>query len=79
MAHDTPIPSEETDLVISRVLRAPRAKLWRAWTDPALLQEWWCPKPWTTEVREFDMRPGGNFGHYAAIEGVILGLAGDVF
>ena len=61
MAHDTPIPSDETDLVISRVLRAPRAKLWRAWTDPALLQEWWCPKPWTTEVREFDMRPGGGF------------------
>ena len=49
------------DLVISRLLRAPRAALWRAWTDPALLKEWWCPKPWTTEVRAFDLRPGGAF------------------
>jgi uncharacterized protein YndB with AHSA1/START domain len=47
----------ETDLVISRVLNAPRAALWRAWTDPELLRQWWCPKPWTTEVRAFDLRP----------------------
>lgn len=49
------------DLVISRLLRAPRAALWRAWSDPALLKQWWCPKPWTTEVRAFDLRPGGAF------------------
>lgn len=49
------------DLVISRLLRAPRATLWRAWTEPELLKQWWCPKPWTTEVRAFDLRPGGAF------------------
>jgi uncharacterized protein YndB with AHSA1/START domain len=49
------------DLIISRLLRAPRAALWRAWTDPQLLKAWWCPKPWTTEVRAFDLRPGGAF------------------
>ncbi len=49
------------DLVISRVLRSPRAAVWQAWTDPALLRQWWCPKPWTTEVRAFDLRPGGAF------------------
>jgi uncharacterized protein YndB with AHSA1/START domain len=49
------------DLSISRLLRAPRAALWRAWTDPAELKQWWCPKPWTTEVRAFDLRPGGAF------------------
>ncbi|PLQ00772.1 SRPBCC family protein [Cupriavidus pauculus] len=53
--------AESRDLVISRVLRAPRSALWRAWSDPALLKEWWCPKPWTTQVRDFDLRPGGNF------------------
>ncbi|SDP34449.1 Uncharacterized conserved protein YndB, AHSA1/START domain [Ralstonia sp. 25mfcol4.1] len=53
--------AESRDLVISRVLRAPRSVLWRAWSDPALLKEWWCPKPWTTQVRDFDLRPGGNF------------------
>lgn len=49
------------DLVITRLLRAPRAKLWRAWTEPDLLKQWWCPKPWTTEVRAFDLRAGGDF------------------
>lgn len=49
------------DLVISRLLRAPRAALWKAWADPEMLKQWWCPKPWTTEVRAFDLRPGGAF------------------
>jgi len=49
------------DLEISRVLRAPRALVWKAWSDPAHLREWWCPKPWTTEVRTFDFRTGGDF------------------
>ena len=50
-----------TDLVISRLLQAPRAALWRAWTEPELLQQWWCPKPWVTEVRAFELRAGGAF------------------
>lgn len=49
------------DLEISRFLAAPRAKLWQAWADPQKLAQWWCPKPWTTEVRAFDFRPGGAF------------------
>lgn len=53
--------AESRDLVITRVLRAPRAALWRAWTEPELLRQWWCPKPWTTEVLAFDLRPGGAF------------------
>jgi len=53
--------SDETDLVISRLVRAPRALLWRAWTTPDMLAQWWCPRPWTTEVRAFDLRPGGAF------------------
>lgn len=49
------------DLVITRVLKAPRASLWRAWTEPDRLKQWWCPRPWVTEVRAFDLRPGGAF------------------
>lgn len=55
-ATDTP-----TDLVISRLLDVPRAALWRAWSEPALLARWWCPRPWTTEVLAFDLRAGGAF------------------
>jgi uncharacterized protein YndB with AHSA1/START domain len=54
-------PADAADLEISRLVRAPRAKLWRAWTEPELLKQWWCPKPWTTEVRAFELRPGGDF------------------
>ena len=61
MTHETISHADDKDLVISRLLRAPRAALWRAWADPALLKQWWCPKLWTTEVRAFDLRPGGAF------------------
>jgi uncharacterized protein YndB with AHSA1/START domain len=49
------------DLEISRFVNAPRKKVWQAWTDPEILKLWWCPKPWVTEVRAFDLRPGGAF------------------
>jgi len=53
--------SEKLDLEISRFVAAPRAKLWRAWSDPRLLEQWWCPKPWTTQVRAFEFKAGGVF------------------
>jgi uncharacterized protein YndB with AHSA1/START domain len=53
--------SNELDLTISRFLNASRAQIWQAWSNPELLKQWWCPKPWATEVRGFDMRPGGAF------------------
>ncbi len=52
---------QKLDLEISRFLAAPRARVWQAWTDPAILRQWWCPRPWTTEVRAFDLWPGGDF------------------
>lgn len=54
-------PNTELDLLITRLLRAPRALIWKAWSDPNHLKEWWCPKPWVTEIRGFDMRAGGDF------------------
>lgn len=56
LAHDP-----ELDLVLVRDLKAPRARLWRAWTDPELLVQWWAPRPWRTEVIELDVRPMGGF------------------
>jgi uncharacterized protein YndB with AHSA1/START domain len=51
----------ELDLQINRLIKAPRALVWKAWTDPQHLKEWWCPKPWTTEVLDFELRPSGAF------------------
>jgi uncharacterized protein YndB with AHSA1/START domain len=49
------------DLTLHRVIRAPRQALWRAWTDPALLERWWIPAPALTRVDRLDVRPGGGF------------------
>ena len=53
-----PEPSSN-DLVITRVLDAPRERLFRCWTEAALLKRWFAPRPWTTPVAELDVRPGG--------------------
>jgi len=31
---------------LDRTLEAPVAKLWRCWTEPEFLEQWFCPKPW---------------------------------
>ncbi|MGC4084662.1 MAG: SRPBCC domain-containing protein [Vicinamibacterales bacterium] len=43
----------------TRLFRAPRANVVRAFTDPALLVQWWGPKGFTNVFEEFDQRPGG--------------------
>ncbi len=50
----------ERDLVLERVLDAPREKLFRAWTEPALMVQWFTPPPFVTTHAEVDLRPGGS-------------------
>lgn len=52
---------ESLDLILTRELKAPCEKLWRAWTEPELLIQWWSPRPWTTKVKHLDLHPGGAF------------------
>jgi uncharacterized protein YndB with AHSA1/START domain len=54
-------PNPELDLVLTRVVDVPRALVWRAWTTPAHLKQWFTPAPWTTIDCEIDLRPGGMF------------------
>ena len=61
MAATTETDLKPTDLVVSRSLKAPPALVWKAWTDPEHIKQWWCPKPWTTPECEIDLRPGGAF------------------
>lgn len=51
----------QLDLTFTRVVDVPRALIWRAWTEPALLMPWFCPLPWKTIDCEIDLRPGGLF------------------
>jgi len=49
----------DREIVTTRVLDAPRALVFRAWTDPDHLVHWWGPKGFTNTFHEFDLRPGG--------------------
>lgn len=42
-----------------RLFNAPRALVWRAWTEPTHVAKWWGPKGFTNTVYEMDVRPGG--------------------
>lgn len=51
----------DLDLVLRRVIRAPRASVWNAWTDPSRLEKWWVPAPALSRVDRLEVRPGGGF------------------
>jgi uncharacterized protein YndB with AHSA1/START domain len=53
--------TKTNDLVLERTLNAPRELVWRAWTDPKLLKQWFAPKPFEISEVEMDLRPGGIF------------------
>ncbi len=48
------------ELVLTRIIDAPREKLYRCWTEPELLRRWFVPRPWTVARAEMDVRPGGS-------------------
>lgn len=60
MAKPEPKAADDRELVLTRVINAPAEKLYRAWTEPKLLKQWWAPRPWTTTRAELDVRPGGT-------------------
>ncbi|XXX77543.1 SRPBCC family protein [Sorangium sp. So ce134] len=52
-------PTSDRELVLTRIIDAPREKVFKAWTDADLLKKWFAPLPFTTPVAELDVRPGG--------------------
>ena len=53
--------SSAFDLVLERVVRHKAHDLWRGWTDPKMLVQWFTPDPWRTTEAEVDLMPGGIF------------------
>jgi uncharacterized protein YndB with AHSA1/START domain len=47
------------DLILTRLIDVPRDKLYRCWTEPQLITQWFTPPPWITVSAEVDLRPGG--------------------
>jgi uncharacterized protein YndB with AHSA1/START domain len=56
--------SPEQQFVFSRRFDAPRALVWKAWSEPERFVRWWGPKGCTIKLGTMEFRPGGVF-HYA--------------
>jgi len=56
-----PIETTSRDFVISRVFDAPRELVWKCFTEPDRMQEWWGPKGCTIVAAKMDFRVGGTY------------------
>ena len=53
--------TEASELTISRLINAPPATVWKAWSEASHLEKWWIPAPIECKVVKLDLRPGGGF------------------
>jgi len=51
--------ASDRELVFTRVFDAPPEVVFRMWTDPKHVAQWWGPRGFTTTISEMDVRPGG--------------------
>jgi len=53
-------PYGEASVTLTRMFDAPRALVWKAWTDPKMMAQWFGPRGFTNPVCELDVRVGGS-------------------
>src|SRR3954451_12512126 len=58
---NTQPPEADREIVVSRVIDAPRALVFRAYAEPEHLAKWWGPEGFSNTFSEFDFRPGGHW------------------
>jgi uncharacterized protein YndB with AHSA1/START domain len=56
----------EKSILVSREFNAPIEKVWKAYSQKELLDQWWGPSPWKAETKKMDFRNGGHW-HYAMV------------
>jgi uncharacterized protein YndB with AHSA1/START domain len=78
MATEAVTAAESYDLTLTRTFDAPRAMVWKAWTDPAELARWWGPGQFTNPVCKVDLRPGGAiYIEMRAPDGAVHPMGGE--
>ena len=63
MTSAAPLLDDGRTLVITRTLNAPRELVWKMFSDPYHLAQWWGPKGFTNRVEKLDFRTGGSWVH----------------
>lgn len=56
-----PVPAKKQDLVIEREFNFKPELVWKAWTEPELLKQWWGPEGYTAPAISLDFRVGGKY------------------
>lgn len=64
---DSFVLNPKLDLVFERLTTIPIEKLWKGWTHPDTLMQWFCPRPWKVTDCRIDLKSGGEF--YTCMEG----------
>ncbi len=59
--HNYPDIQSDRAIVITRVFNAPRHLVFKVWTEPKHIEQWFGPKGFTTRVTQIDLRPGGQW------------------
>ena len=67
-----------TELILSRVLKAPRAAVYACWTTPEHMEHWFMPKPHFVTDITIDLRPGGQFNSTMHVDGMVIPSRGCV-
>ncbi len=69
--------SKPVEVILTRVFDAPRSLVWKAWTDPKMMAQWWGPKGFSNPVCEMDVRPGGKMRiHMTGPDGTVYPMTG---
>src|SRR5258708_3567492 len=77
MAKGSIITNEEQELVLTREFEAPRELVFKVWTDPKHVAQWWGPRGFTNPVCELDLRPAGAILiHMRGPDGTVYPMTG---
>lgn len=55
------VDKENNRVNVEREFAAPVGKVWAAWTQQELLDQWWAPRPWKARTKSMDFREGGTW------------------
>lgn len=59
--YHSPVLQKKEEFVEKRVFQAPRELLWKSWTEPNRLAQWWGPKGYTMISHSMEFNPGGSY------------------